>query len=238
MKSSILTITFFFLVTFSTISQTQQINNSNVKKFISENWKLIQYETGDLNKDGFEDLVIVIQGTDTSKTIINQGLGYDTLDTNPRTLLVYLYNKETSKFEKFKESKNIIPSHSFPTMDDPFAGMKIKKGILEINYYFWYSAGSWYTTEKTYKFRFQNSDFFLIGIENGSMHRGTMESTGISVNFLTRKMQIIEYSAPTYDDNDEEQVEKKETWLNFTLTNLYKLDEIELFNIKVLNEYL
>mgnify|MGYP006911569072 CR=1 FL=1 len=216
--------------------QAQQID-SVVKKFIPENWKLIQFEKGDLNKDGFEDLAIVIQDTDTANTIINQGFGYDTLDTNPRTLLVYFYNKETSKFEKKLESRNIIPNHSVPTMEDPFAGIIIKKSILEINYYFWYSAGSWYVTHRTYKFRFQNHDFYLIGIEDESTHRGTMASKSTSINFSTRKMQTIEFSSPTYDDEGEEHYEKKETWLDFKLNNLYKIEEIKLFSTQVLNEF-
>ena len=238
MKRLIITISYIIISSRIIYGQNHETENDLINSLIPEGWILLKYEKGDLNKDGFEDLAIVIHGTDPSKIVVNDGFGYDTLDTNPRTLLIFFYNNKNSKYELIKNEKGIIPSHSSPTMDDPFSGIEIKKGILEINYYIWYNAGSWYVTNETYKFRYQNNDFFLIGIEYENMHRGTMESKEISVNFSTRKMLVTEFSAPTYDENDDEHVEKKETWFNFTLDNLYKFNEIEPFNIRVLNEYL
>ncbi|MBR8538134.1 hypothetical protein KDU71_21365 [Carboxylicivirga sediminis] len=221
----------------SILSFTNLIIANDIKHLIPKDTQLIDYCKGDLNKDGYDDIVVVYEEKDKSKIEIDSSLN-DTLNTNNRILLICVFNKSKGDYEKFRVINNLIPQRISRNMADPFAGIQIKKGILSLGAYYWYSSGSWYMTNKEYKFRFQNNEFYLIGIESESTHRGTMESESISVNFSTRKMLVTNYSSPEYDENDEEIIEKKETWYSFKLNELHKITSIDIGNIQVLDKYL
>ena len=63
-------------------------NGKQIKDFVPENWTIIKQASGDLNKDNAEDIALVIQSTDPKNIIANDGLGEDTIDTNPRSLII------------------------------------------------------------------------------------------------------------------------------------------------------
>ena len=76
-------------------------------------------------------------------------------------------------------------------MAEPFVGFELNSsGILDINFTNWVSTGSWYTNNRTFRFRFQKNNFALIGFEIYDAHRATGDSTVHSINFLTKKMKI------------------------------------------------
>jgi hypothetical protein len=194
----------------------------SIEDFVPINWKILQTATGDLNKDNIDDVVLVIQELDRTKIVVNEGLGIDTLDTNPRILIILFKDNQSNEFKFKATSETFILNHFSPTMDDPFDGIMISKGILGIGFHFWYSAGSWYQTSLEYKFRYQKNDFYLIGAEFDEVHRGTSEGLKRSFNFLTKKMSEIKITF----DNDEsgEQIEKSETtWKDMDIKELKTL---------------
>jgi hypothetical protein len=75
-------------------------------------------------------------------------------------------------------------------MEDPYQGMSIKKGIFEISFGLSYSVGSWYITNTSYKFRYQQNSLILIGADYFSMHRATGNYDNYSYNFLTQKRRL------------------------------------------------
>ena len=75
-------------------------------------------------------------------------------------------------------------------MDDPYQGIKIYKGILQINFHLFYNMGCWYTTSTSYKFRYQDKQFILIGADYSSIHRATLDFEDYSYNFLTKKRSL------------------------------------------------
>jgi hypothetical protein len=107
-------------------------------------------------------------------------------------------------------------------MDDPFNGITISKGILGIGFRFWYNAGSWYVTTVEYKFLLQKNEFTLIGAEFNEMHRGTMEVTQRSFNFLTKRMSETK---TTYSDKEVSEDTQKVTteWKNLNFKELKTL---------------
>jgi hypothetical protein len=212
----------FLLTTFLCNGQTQPTIKSEGKSiddFVPNKWKIIKTATGDLNKDNVDDLALVIQETDFNKIVINDGMGIDTLDTNPRILIVLFKDTLANEFKLKAVSRTFILNHNSPTMDDPFDGIMISKGILGIGFHFWYSSGSWYQTSLEYKFRFQKNDIFLIGAEFHEIDRGTTEGLKRSFNFLTKKMS--ETKITFENDQNGEQVEKSETeWRNLEIKEL------------------
>ncbi|WP_196885306.1 hypothetical protein [Aureivirga sp. CE67] len=195
----ILTLLFavFFAALFSTFSQNEKTildeKGNNLEELIPENWKLLESTKGDLNKDNIEDFVFIVQNTEASNFIKNtSGLGEKEIDLNPRVIGIY-FGTKNGEFIKELESDHFISLKDNPTMDEPLDGLEIsKKGVLNIDFRFWYSAGTWKVKLYTYKFRFQNNEFKMIGYDSSIVRRNLGDFTNYSVNFLTNKMKITE----------------------------------------------
>ena len=205
-------------------------NGETLENIIPDNWKLLDSTSGDLNQDGISDLVFAIQKTDRNNIELNDGLGTDTIGLNPRILAIYFGNN-SGGFNKKLVSEHFIILRDSPTMDEPFEGFNInKKGILEINYRFWYSAGSWSMSNHKYKFRFQNNEFALIGYDSNEAHRASGETTDYSINFLTRKIKITKGN---FSNDEPESEEWKEFYLEelLTIKSIKKPFELEFNGI-------
>lgn len=191
---------------------------SAINQLIPHDWKILASTNGDLNKDHQDDLVFVIQNTDQKKLHRNEdGLGRDTVDLNPRIMAIYFKDSTSGLFMKHIQCNDFIILSDSPTMDEPFEGIEItQKGTLKIKFNFWYNAGSWFTSNHTYIFRYQNNEFTLIGYSSMETHRGTGEIEEYSVNFSTKKMSI---STGTISDDKPTNV----TWKSFKLDQLKTL---------------
>lgn len=174
-------------------------NGDSIENLIPEGWRILSTDTGDINQDGITDLVLAIQDTDISNFELNEGLGRDTINLNPRILGIYFGNKNGG-FTKKLQSNEFIILQDAPTMDEPFDGVEIlTNGVIKISFHFWFSAGSWTMSEHTYNFCFQNDRFELIKYSSSEMHRGTGETVDCNVDFLTHQIHII---TMTVDDNN------------------------------------
>lgn len=190
------------------------------EKIIPKDWRLLDSISADLNQDGIKDLVIAIQNTDQNKIEFNDGLGIDSIDLNPRVLAIY-FGTESGELKKKLISEEFIILRDSPTMDEPFEGFHINnKGVLDINFRFWYSAGSWSMSNHTYRFRYQNNDFVLIGYDSNEAHRASRETTDYSINFLTKKMKITK-------GNFSEDVKETVEWKKFKLKKLFTIESIQ-----------
>jgi len=183
-------------------------------------YKLIEAVEGDLNKDQHPDRALVFQGTDPALMELNEGMGMDTLDLNPRILAIYFYHPPTNSYQLILQADSFIIRREIPTMDEPFEMIRITdRGVLEIKLNLWYSSGSWYMSEHTYKFRYQNSRFALIGYDGNETHRGSGETTSYSINFTTRKMTVQKGSLL-------KTVEEHTEWKTFRLPELRSLEDL------------
>lgn len=189
----------FILIIFKTHSFAQSDNPTipstaaTLKSFIPNGWKMILETTGDLNKDGLADQVMVIENTNPKNVIVNEGLGMNKLNTNPRILLV-LFKTTVNSYQLGVKNSGFIPSENdaeSTCLEDPLmqeGGITIEKGLLKISYQYWLSCGSWYVTNKEYTFRYQNQKFELIGYDDSSLHRSSGEMSSTRINFSTHKM--------------------------------------------------
>ncbi|KAF2509150.1 hypothetical protein E0W73_18940 [Flavobacterium foetidum] len=198
------------------------ITSAEIKKkpedFIPKGYVPFDTITGDFNKDGREDYILIIKGTDKSKIIQHEYRGE--LDRNRRGIIALInknngYELAVKNYDCFSSENEEGGVYYAPELD-----FEIKNGKLYVNYAHG-RYGYW-----NYTFRYQNNDFELIGYDSSS-NRGPIVLTETSINFLTRKKIVNQnVNENTYDDD--EIFEKTET--KIARTKLLKLSEIKDFD--------
>lgn len=233
---------FILFLIFSTniFSQNFPQQAKLIEDFIPKGWKVINHVQGDLNKDGLDDHVIIIEDTDPRNVKINTNLGSDKLNLNPRIILVFFKNKSQGYTLAAKNNSNFIPtenSEESPCLEDPLletGGIFVEKGLLKISFNYWFSCGSWYVNNVDYIFRFQNSRFELIGFDHSEFHRATGEKSSTSINFSTKKKSETTGESMSDDHPDK----KKTVWSSIKPKKIYDLqdmvdeDYFEILDIK------
>lgn len=193
----------------------------NPTDFIPKGFEVFEKISGDLNKDGIEDLVLLIKGTDKNKIITHKFRGQ--LDLNRRGIIALF----------FKNGNYELASHNYDcfSSEDDYSGVyfapelsvEIKNGNLLVHYGHG-RYGYW-----KYTFRFQSSDFDLIGYDGG--YKSDFESDWVtfdeeSINFLSKK-KLTKEVTKVADDGTET---FKETWKKISVNKLLKLSEIKDFD--------
>ena len=163
---------------------------NKMEDFVPKHWSAIMKVDGDLNKDGLTDTALIVEQENPENIIVTEY--NDTLNTNPRALLV-LFKQENGTYKlAAKNDKGFIePPKENSSLLDPLeeGDINIKNNTLRLNFQYFFSAGSWYITNVEYVFRYQNSHFELIGVETNSFHRATGEETIVSFNLSTNKLE-------------------------------------------------
>lgn len=196
-----------------------------IDDFIPKGWKRISSTNGDLNKDKLEDAVIVIEKEDKKNIKKNDSLGSDYLNLNPRILLVLFKQKDGTYTLVSKNDKGFIPSPNSedePTLEDTFDSISIKNNTFRINFNYFYSAGSWGTSQTNYIFRYQNNKFELIGFSESSFMRNSGEEEELSINFSTNKVKTTT-GGNVFEGNVNN---PKSKWKTVNFKRKYTLDEI------------
>lgn len=192
--------------------------NESPSEFIPNGYVLFDEYSGDLNKDGLEDCILIIKNT-KQENIIENRFG-DNVDRNRRGLIVLFKNE--NGYELILKNLDCFSSENedggvyFP----PELWINIKNENLKIHY----GHGRYGYWE--YIFRYDKSDFNLIGYES-SENRGPIVNYKTSINFLTKKKQVLENE--NMNSQDEEEI-FKETWDKIKIGNLIKLSEIQDFD--------
>jgi hypothetical protein len=184
-------------------------NGQSIVDFVPVGWTVLDSAYGDLNNDGLKDAAVILQHKD-SVSLVNSS--EDTVLTQPRILLLLFKNTANNKFLLIEQSNSFILKHDNSIMDEPYQGIAIDKGVLKIDFHLFYSMGSWYSTNSTYKFRYEGKQFILIGADLSTIHRGTLDYEDYSYNFLTKKR--------SYNKGNEGKGTKKTSLKRFTLTSL------------------
>lgn len=225
-------------------SSFSQDNEPNIKKtvstiteFVPAGWKLVADAKGDLNKDGLEDIALIIEKTDPKNIIDNTGKsGGEILNTNPRWLLV-AFQKGSGLYELFLKNTRFIPAPNTeknPCLLDPFGengSIEITKNLLTIHFQHFYSCGAWEIYNFDYIFRYQNKKLELIGYNKSSLHRSSGEETATTVNFSTLRMNYTSGSNAFKDS-----AKPKTIWKKLKPMQLLELSTINENSLKIFND--
>mgnify|MGYP001591783809 CR=1 FL=1 len=201
----------------STVSIFGQIDEQKeFSDFLPNGYVVFDKTFGDINKDGNTDCVLIIKGTNKDKIVKNQ---YDEIVDRNRRGIIILFKKD-DHYELAIRNYDCFTSENedggvyFP----PEMSVETRKGNLYVHY----SHGRYGYWQ--YTFRFQNSDFELIGYDESN--GGAVIDSEKSINFLTKKKQI----KVNTNENDEGGDEVfKETWESIEIARLIKLSEIKDF---------
>lgn len=207
-----------FLATIFTIMIFGQTKNPN--DFLPKGYVVFDKIYGDLNNDGLEDLVFIIQGTNRKNFVVDNE--YNTGLLLNRRGIIILFNKK-GKYELALKNYNCFSSQNEESRGyiQPELSIAIYYNNLFVEY--GYGRYGWWK----YNFRFQNSDFELIGYENSDNH-GPVSDSQTSINFLTKKKL---YRKNTNQDAQTDGDEIfKETWTNLKRNKLIKLSKIKDFD--------
>ena len=177
------------------------------------------FETGDLNKDGIADLVIIAMPCDEENMKIRDD-GY-VYNFNQPVLAIY-WGQKNGNYKLYKQYDNVIPARPSEFMSIESSLEIAKNGSFRIMLDYFASAGSWTQPRTTHVFSYRNGDFFLIGKDVAELERNTGKTVVTSENYLTRK-RIVTTERP----NRKPVVER----INLPKANLkplgFNLDETE-----------
>lgn len=165
-------------------------NGQRFADFIPDGWTVLDSAKGDMNKDGKDDLALVVQFRDS---VLIAKVEYDDLDTvftQPRMLLLAFYNVISKRYELVERSNTFILTHDQDNMEEPFQDISISKGVLKIGFNIFMNSGGWGTFSNIYKFIYQDKEFRLIGAEYNYLNRKSGETEERSYNFLKNKVKL------------------------------------------------
>lgn len=163
--------------------------------WVPSGWKLISSATGDLNQDGADDAVLVVEEVSAENLFENDGFGPPVLNLNPRRLII-LFNTQDG-YQEFITRDNLLPSEhnqEVPCLEDPLlgeGGISIERGRIIVELGTWLSCGSYGVSRQTFTFRLESEQFRLIGYDYSAFSRNSGEMTETSVNYLTEQKKTI-----------------------------------------------
>lgn len=189
----------------------------SVEQIVPTGW-LHQESQGDLNKDGIADLV-VIATPDYEENLKRRDDGY-VYNFNQPILAIY-FGDAQGLFRLWRQYDNVIPADENEYCRHDIVLTITDRNTLRIATEVWCSAGSYGTSTDTYTFRYQNGDFYLIGMDHEESQRNTGECITTSENYLTWKRQVL-------TSNFTSSKPPKEKWSKLTKKPLEHLGDREL----------
>lgn len=201
-------------------------DKQRITDFIPKGYKLFEKISGDLNKDGLDDCVLIIKAT--RKDGFERDYEGKLIDRNRRGIIV-LFSEEKG-YKVAVKNYNCFSSENEDggVYFAPYLSIDIRNSKLFVHYAH-DRYGYW-----EYCFRYQYSDFMLIGYESlGS--QGPTVLGKVSINFLTG-VRYDDDNVNKYDDDAEEKFVRKVIKLKKEpLKKLSEIDDFDELEIEKLN---
>lgn len=197
------------LITYTTNSYAKSPSPA-VAKLAPQGWKVLISTEGDLNKDSLADVAMIVEKL--KPDIVVKDDDGKAIHNHPRQLMVFF--KTVKGYQHIATNKKIpVAEQKNSCLVDPIEesadGLKIKNGVLSVDFSYFMSCGGWEWPRHFFTFRWQQNQFKLIGFNYNSFYRNTGEETSKSYNFSTLKLK------ETHGNNAFEGGKPKTTWTNF-----------------------
>ena len=167
---------------------------ANVAGFVPPGWIIEQQLSGNFNRDGRADALVLLRMAPAAATPgqagtngvagIPDGSGPHRLST-PRLLAVLIGAR--NGYELSASNGRLVPQVDLVHQEDPMADgeLSVRPGGFEVKLGMTSGVGSYLGAVLHYRFRHQNGCFRLIGYDRLETHRATLDTQDLSVNFLT-----------------------------------------------------
>jgi len=193
-------------------------SGSTVDDFVPKGWKIEMQAKGDLNSDGLEDVVFLLQEDNPKNIVKNSGSGEDILNTNPRILAI-IFAESNERYSLALSNRTFIPRYTNPLISDYIesGAISVGKNVLLLNFSFPLIGAS--VANYGFTFRWQNNRFELIGYDSTETNRASLDTTDISINYSTRKAKILCSNAGSDEKG-------KVTWQKLSSNKIWTIDNI------------
>jgi hypothetical protein len=186
-------------VCFSVITaqaQTEAVTvPDEVKPFVEQRTKPIALEPADLNGDGLQDYILVLERENPS---LKDEYDYP---KNERPLLILVRGADNKLTEAKRNERIVMCSKCGGMMGDPFEGVTVAKNTFTVTHY----GGSAWRWSVDYKFNYSRIDktWQLVRIEQTSFHASEPEKT-LKRKVMTPprhfgKVDIADFDPSRYD---------------------------------------
>ncbi len=154
-------------------------DGKTLSDFIPKGWHVLKQAEGDLNQDSLNDALLAL-GSDNENTPEGE------YAENNRHLLVLLKKSDGGYHLAVTNNNIILCKGCGGVFGDPFNTLAVERGAIVIGNY----GGSSERWGTTYRFRYQNNDWYLIGETDVTekIPEGTQSQTDI--NFSTNMVEI------------------------------------------------
>ena len=159
---------------------------SALSDWVPTGWLVKEKAKGDLNKDGREDLALILERKEPAPHRRGCGKDADTSNAPPRILILLLTRAEGGYQLSAVDTKIVSRADEGRIFGDPLEMLLVERGSVVLHHY----GGSAWRWFQTYRFRYQDTGWFLIGFTDGSNHNVSRLSTMYDYNPLTGKMEI------------------------------------------------
>jgi len=166
------------------MASTVAEQGKSVNELIPDGWERVQSATGDVNHDGINDLVVMAFPNDEDK-MFKRYDGY-VINMNEPVVAVYMGQSDGS-YRLYRQTNNIVPAQDEYNSIETFEVHVTAKGVINVVYSTFSSAGSWSNDTMTMTYRFQDGDLFLIGETTEGFDRASHDTEVYSINYLTGK---------------------------------------------------
>ena len=157
-----------------------------IEEVVPNGWD-IQSATGDLNKDGIEDFVLIVRPNDPAH-IKTRDDGFE-YNFNPLFLAVY-FGSPSGVYKRFKVWHDTVSGREDEYTDITNELSITPRGAIDISVSSWSSMGTAGTGSSAYRYRFQSGDFYLIGEESTWGNRLAAEWERTSINYLSGQKEV------------------------------------------------
>lgn len=156
----------------------------SVSDLVPAGWERLQSATGDINHDGITDLVVMAFPNHAEKMLTRDD-GF-VINMNEPVVAVYM-GQPDGGYKLYRQATNIVPAQDEYSFVETFDVNVTAKGVVNVIFSTFSSAGSWGSNTITMTYRYQDGDLFLIGQSEESLNRATLDVETYSRNFLTGK---------------------------------------------------
>jgi len=163
----------------------------DISTFVPKGYHIIQHAKGHLNADALEDHAIIIQSDEPVSDLKEVDH-----DQNPRILFVLFADEKDGFKLAVQSNESVMLSDDGGVFGDPLQELYIANKVVHVEYY----GGSTQKWEYTYKWRFQNNDWYLIGATYTTMSpfENMLEKHDFNLN-----TGVAEYTIMPYLEEDE-----------------------------------